>query len=553
MSDIKKKLDRVKKEREARAKTLSKIKRPPAKAALDDGLENQEVLRRPGQRRIADKEKIEQLRKRIKDQARARIPRQDEFSKDVESETESAEPEGVQGDGLDIIDEKEVQKEEVETHEAELKALEQDKTQPGSTRSQLIEDSWEKLKNDETLSVKDKLEQLISLTRRERAERPKTPAFEPIPREPLKVLENPYPLNVRYGRISISAGLDIGGDILACLANEPAFEILDLSTALFLDLETTGLSGGAGVIPFLVGMGFYRDERFYVSQYFLGDPGEEERMIAELAQIFEDKGFRSVVTFNGKAFDIPLLETRFIIHRTPFRLSELPHLDFLFPARSLWKHKFESCRLFHLAQEVVRTDRAEDIPSAEIPWRYFQYLQTGNYELIEPILYHNQEDILSLLGVVIVGAHIFSENPDACLVDAMDFYGAGKILEKRGDAEKSLGFFQRALDGKLTEDVLLQAKKRMSAHFKKGQAWDQAVALWQEMSSLEYVSIDQLFSIRELAMHLEHREKKYEEAKKFAEEGFVLSMGYSAYYEKDFKHRLERLNQKIRKKKDKKP
>ena len=122
-------------------------------------------------------------------------------------------------------------------------------------------------------------------------------------------------------------------------------------------------------------------------------------MLEELSAFFRDGKFRSIVTYNGKAFDVPLLETRFILKRQKYVLNEWPHLDFLFSARSLWKHKYDSCRLFHLAREVVAADRSEDIPGAEIPQRYFDYLRTGDFGLIEPILYHNQEDILSLLGL----------------------------------------------------------------------------------------------------------------------------------------------------------
>jgi uncharacterized protein YprB with RNaseH-like and TPR domain len=418
-------------------------------------------------------------------------------------------------------------------------------------KSRVVSDTWRKIQEEEDLSTKEKLERLINLTRQEKPKESQTPAFEALPREPLQYLENSYALDVRYGKIKLSAGLEISGEILSCLSQDNAFKGIDLSTALFIDLETTGLSGGTGVVPFNIGMGYYRDDKFYVGQYFLGELAEEERMIQELGQFFKDMGFQSVVTYNGKSFDIPLLETRFILYRQPFLLSELPHLDFLFPARRLWSHKYESCRLFHLALKVVQADRSEDIPSAEIPWRYFQYIHTGNYDLIEPILYHNQEDILSLLGVVVIGANIFSEDPELCMGDAMDFYGAGKVMANAGDVEKSVQFFQKALDGKLTDEVSLETKKRLSAHFKKHQEWDKAVPVWEEITSTEIVTPAQLFSFRELAMYFEHRLKNFEEAKRIAEEGFVLSTGISTYYERDFSYRLERLRRKIKKQKDK--
>lgn len=428
------------------------------------------------------------------------------------------------------------------------------KERESRSRSKQVTNCWQKIEKKEGLSTKDKLQQLINLTGKEKAKKPQpsTPSFEPVSREPIQFLENPYPLDTRYGNITLSAGLEVTGDILTCLSKDTAFETLDLSSALFIDLETTGLSGGTGVIPFLVGMGYYRDDRFYVTQYFLGELAEEERMMEELAQFFSDMNFQSVVTYNGKAFDLPLLETRFILYRKSLILSELPHLDFLFPARSLWAHKYENCRLHNLALEVVETGRSEDIPSAEVPWRYFQYIHTGNYELVEPVLYHNQEDILSLLGVIIVGSQVFSEDSESCLADAMDFYGAGKILERFGKDEKSVQFYERALEGKLTDEISTQAKKRLSYHFKKKQGWEQAVSIWKEMASAEDISSQQLFSFRELAMYYEHKEKKYEEAKKITEEGLVLSFGTSSYFENDFRHRLDRLNQKIRKQQEKK-
>ncbi len=426
------------------------------------------------------------------------------------------------------------------------------KEREARTKSQELRDAWSKLEAKEELSTKEKLEQLIQLKRERKSEKKPESRFEPQDREALRFTETPYSLDARYGKIKVSQGLDIPGPTLACLSGDPEFESKDLSTALFIDLETTGLSGGTGVIPFNVGMGYYRDDKFWVGQYFLGELSEEERMIKELHQFFKDMKFESVVTYNGKAFDIPLLETRFILHRTPFELTELPHLDFLFPARSLWRHKHESCRLFHLAQEVVETYRDEDIPSAEIPWRYFQYLQTGNYDLIEPILYHNAEDILSLLGVVIIGASIFSEGLEELTPDSMDFFGAGKVMERMGNEEEAVRFFSKALEGELTEEVGLSTRRRLSLKFKRNEKWENAVVLWEEMASVNEPCFDLLFSLRELSMFYEHRKRKYEKALIYAEEGFVLSRGYSSRYEEDFTHRRERIKQKMKREKKKK-
>ncbi|MFW6123767.1 MAG: ribonuclease H-like domain-containing protein [Acidobacteriota bacterium] len=423
------------------------------------------------------------------------------------------------------------------------------KEREARSKSQELRDAWSKLEQKEELSTKEKLEQLIQLRRDRKPRKNPEPRFEPHEREALQFTETPYSLDARYGKVKISQGLDIKGSTLACLSCDPEFEDKDLSTALFIDLETTGLSGGTGVVPFNVGMGYYRDGKFWVGQYFLGDLSEEERMIKELSQFFKDMKFESVVTYNGKAFDIPLLETRFVMHRTPFELSNLPHLDFLFPARSLWRHKYESCRLSYLAHEVVQTYRDEDIPSAEIPWRYFQYLQTGNYDLIEPILYHNAEDILSLLGVVIIGASIFSEGVEELTPDSMDFFGAGKVMERLGNGKEAARFFSKALEGKLTEEVGLSTRRRLSLQFKRNGEFENAVLLWEEMASINEPCYDLLFSLRELSMYYEHRRKEFDKALTYAEEGFVLSRGYSSRCEEDFIHRRERIKQKMKKQK----
>jgi hypothetical protein len=426
------------------------------------------------------------------------------------------------------------------------------KEREARSKSQLIKDAWDEIEKDESLTVKEKLDRLITLTREGSPKKEKAVPFEPMRVEPLQLFENPFPLTTKYGKILLSSGLEVSGDILSWLSRDESFQSLDLSSALFIDLETTGLSGGTGVVPFLVGLGYYRDDKFWVTQFFLGDLAEEERMISELASFFSQMNFQSVVSYNGKGFDIPLLETRFILHRQPFLLSSLPHLDFLYSARSLWRHKHQSCRLYHLSREVVQADRSEDIPSAEVPWRYFQYLRTGNFELMEPVLYHNQEDILSLLGVVVIGSLIFSEEKQEELADAMDLFGVGKIMENIGEVEKSVHFYKRALDGRLSDDISLLAKKKISHYFKKSSKWEEAISLWNEIASSSHVSSTQLYSLRELAMYFEHRMKRYEEARKVTEEGFVLSRGVSSYYEKDFAHRLERLKRKIKLEKEKK-
>ncbi len=424
-------------------------------------------------------------------------------------------------------------------------------------RGRSVEDAWSKLKRSDDLTTKEKLEKLINLTG---AAKPKSkgaaPAARPGPdeerpsgaREPIQYFENSYGANVRYGRVTVGEGLAIDGETLYYLGRDEELQGLGLDTALFLDLETTGLAGGTGTIPFLVGLGYYRGGKFVVAQYFLGEPGEEARMIEELARLFEEGGFRSVVTYNGKAFDLPLLETRFVLKRRRFKLAELPHLDFLFSARHLWRHKHESCRLFHLAREVVAADRSEDIPGEEIPYRYFDYLRTGDFGQIEPILYHNQEDILSLLGLVIKGANLFRggrspEDECACEdMDAMDMFGVGRLFETAGEVEKSVFIYERALSGGLKGGVETTVRKKLSLHYKKAGDTDKALPYWRALRDM-----DQLFGFRELAMYFEHQARDFAEALRTAEEGLQLARRTGDPMDEDFQKRVARLQGKIAK------
>jgi uncharacterized protein YprB with RNaseH-like and TPR domain len=417
------------------------------------------------------------------------------------------------------------------------------------TRAQSVESTWEKLGDDAGLTVKQKLERLIALTDKGRgmAVRAEERPVERKRREPVQVFENSYVLGASYGQIPIAMGLQIPADILGFLSRDAAFEGLDLSSALFLDLETTGLAGGTGTVPFLVGLAYYRDERFKVTQFFLNEMAEEDRLVRELAQFIRDMGFKSLVTYNGKAFDLPLVETRFALHRTPCPLRGMPHLDFLFSARSLWQHKYDSCRLFHLAQQIVQAERSEDIPGAEIPLRYFQYIRSGDFSLIDPILYHNQEDLLSLLGVVVAGAVLVERNREAAARgdgDPMDLYGVAKLFERAGDAATSAALLEKALAGGrgLTAEVSMVARKKLSHHFKKNKDWDKALPFWQEMAAGEEVDC-----YRELAMYFEHTARDLDEAIRVATEGLALSKGKSPAAEKDFEKRIVRLKGKAAK------
>src|SRR5262245_37624557 len=158
---------------------------------------------------------------------------------------------------------------------------------------------------------------------------------------------------------------------------------------VFFDLETTGLSGGAGTLPFLAGCGWFEGEAFRVRQFFLSSPAGERAMLAALAQIFDEASL--LVTYNGRTFDLPLMATRWAFHRTAAPTDALPHFDMLPPARRLWGRRElkgsdietdaaepVSCSLSALERSVLGFHRMGDVPGFEIPARYFHFLRTGD-------------------------------------------------------------------------------------------------------------------------------------------------------------------------------
>lgn len=165
---------------------------------------------------------------------------------------------------------------------------------------------------------------------------------------------------------------------------------------VYLDLETTGLSGGTGTYAFLVGLGFCEKEYFKVVQLFLAGPGWERNWLAQLEAEIPDENY-GLVTYNGATFDLPLLRIRYTIARALPKWNAVPHLDLLKLARHFYRGKFDSCSLSSIEEKVLGLNRTDDdIPGSEIPWLYTNFLRTQDARPLAGIFYHNTLDIVSL-------------------------------------------------------------------------------------------------------------------------------------------------------------
>jgi hypothetical protein len=207
-----------------------------------------------------------------------------------------------------------------------------------------------------------------------------------------------YPAGAQHGRITLSAAASLRSDTLALLSLEPRLADVDTTRLLFVDTETTGLHGGAGTLPFLIGLGWFEGGDLHVRQLFLPRPGQEGPLLRELA---EHLGRASaMVTFNGKCFDWPLLRTRLVMNRLP--VPDVPaHLDLLHCARRLFKRRLDTTRLQDLERHVLGFHRRGDIDSALIPAAYFDYLRRGATAVLCQVLEHNVLDVVTMAAVLV--------------------------------------------------------------------------------------------------------------------------------------------------------
>ncbi|PKN19434.1 MAG: hypothetical protein CVU71_07975 [Deltaproteobacteria bacterium HGW-Deltaproteobacteria-6] len=343
----------------------------------------------------------------------------------------------------------------------------------------------------------------------------------------------------RHGHRNIREAFDFDMSAAAMLANNPLISGYDSSDALFLDTETTGLAGGTGTMAFLIGLGWFEEGHFQVRQILARDFGEEKAALTYLKEVSARKKF--LVTFNGKAFDVNLLSTRFIMNRMPSDLAGLPHLDLLHPSRRILGHRLENCRLVTLEEQVLGVHREGDIPGWEIPQRYFDWLRKRDPRLLSNIFEHNRLDVISMATltahlVEILNAQALAQHPHAD-----DYLAAARLHLKHANAsgaQKILNIFQEDT----CPEFSLQSNKKLAQLYKRTGRIDEAARLWQQMCSCEPV---EFYAVSELAKYLEHRERDYHQAKALIENALTDNHNFSEDERNSLSHRLQRLNAKL--------
>ena len=242
---------------------------------------------------------------------------------------------------------------------------------------------------------------------------------------------------------------------------------------LFLDTETTGLSGGVGTIAFQIGVGYFAPSGFVVEQFLMHDYPEEAQMLKKLAALMQR--FSVICTFNGRTFDVPLLKSRFLMNRmADVRIPEV-HLDVLYPARRIWKLRLKRCTLGNLEEQLLHVQRDDDLPGALVPQTYFQYLKDGSFAPLEKILEHNKQDIVSLAQLFYFMCRQAAV-PET-IAQGEDLLSLAKAMEKAGDRQKAMHCYRLTAKTGMSA----QAYHAMGRMEKREGHVESAVRLYQTM------------------------------------------------------------------------
>jgi uncharacterized protein YprB with RNaseH-like and TPR domain len=294
----------------------------------------------------------------------------------------------------------------------------------------------------------------------------------------------------------------------------------DPSKWLFLDTETTGLAGGTGTYAFLIGLAWWDAGALQVEQFFMRDFGEEHAILHEVAARIAERPV--LVTFNGKAFDWPLLENRFTMTRSIAVPRLAAHLDLLHPARALWKLRLGSVRLVELERQVLDAarlgwHRQDDVLAALIPQHYFDYLRGGPAEPLAAVVRHNQMDLRGLAALVSkIDALLASdEERDA---ESLDLFGLSRYLQRRGESQRAHSACMQAIDLGLPKEYDQQARRELAQLAKRRGEHDKAAALWHELVKDER---NGAHACEQLAVYYERRRKDFERALEFAKLGIA--------------------------------
>ena len=329
--------------------------------------------------------------------------------------------------------------------------------------------------------------------------------------------EKLYERHRRHGSIGIADLEDMSADLLEPISSGQIRGV-PVEKWCFLDTETTGLAGGSGTYAFLIGVGRVTPQGFRIRQFFMREFGEEPSQLSALQEHL--KQFEVLITYNGRTYDQPLLETRFrmVRQRTPF--GSLEHLDLLFGARRLWNLRFDSCRLVDLENQILGVERQGDLPGELIPYFYFEYLRTHEIFRLMPIFHHNAIDILTLACLTAIVPRAFHSPEQVRFSHGAEMVGLARWWRQADQHENALALFRQALERELPDELLFRTMWDIAALEKKLGREHAALPMLTDLATARNPWRAAAFT--ELAKYYEHRERNYAMALEMARNAFDL-------------------------------
>jgi len=357
------------------------------------------------------------------------------------------------------------------------------------------------------------------------------------------LVEQRYPLEHRQGCASLRITTSL--QVIAEWAREPRLADLEPEAFAFLDTETTGLAGGTGTYAFMVGVGRYDGEAFHLVQFFMRDPMEEPALLEALTEFLQP--CQALVTFNGKAFDVPLLNARYITHGESPPMASMAHLDLLLLARRLWRDRLPSRALGYLEEHILGLTRTqEDVPGWVIPSLYFDYLRTNDARPLKSVFYHNAVDVLSLAALLSHMAGLLDDPLGENAVHGVDLVAMGKLFEDMGHLDRAAQLYECGLAHDLPQEVHCKAVERLSfAHKRRGDL-SSAIRWWREAAGN-----GQIYAHVELAKFYEHQQRDYHQGATWTQAAIdrVSAPDFPRHarlrWLPELEHRLARLRRKL--------
>ena len=376
---------------------------------------------------------------------------------------------------------------------------------------------------------------------------------------PVVVIDRFYPLDYWHGLVRIG---DVEGMRMAAHPDLPLIggrldaPASDARALLFLDLETTGLAGGAGTYAFLVGCAFFERAGFRVRQYFLPGYQHERPLLDAVDALVRDSA--GLVSYNGKSFDVPVLETRYQFNRLAPPFTDVAHVDMLHVARRFWRGtaaapgawpETDSCRLSTLERILFGVRRVGDVPGFEIPARYFDYMRSGNAEPLEPVFEHNRLDLLSLALVTARALQALATAPEGS-TSARESLAAGRLLERAGREAVAERCYRDAAErahyerGPDAAPVRAEALRALAVRLRRRGCYEDAADCWRRIVAESGAApTSRREALEALAIHYEHRAADLDEARRFARLSLSERVGTTGM--EAGRYRLARIDRKL--------